>query len=129
VYEVLIAAPNIILNSTFGLQEGLTLGSGVLYSDRDKELTLPGSGDTRRPMLATAIPITPYSSVEVTACVYESYNTGTFFVEDQDNQLLGSINFGDISYVTRHSNIAGQYYPTAYLTYRGHYRIKEIVLL
>lgn len=128
VYEVLIAAPNIILNSTFGLQNGLTLGSGVSYSDRDKELTFSTTSSSKR-LFLTDIPIMPYSTVTVTARAYSSYDTGYFHVVDQNVQTLCTIAFNDFNYVQKSGSIAGQYYPTAYFSYlRELVGIKEIVL-
>jgi hypothetical protein len=128
VYEVLVAAPNIILNSTFGLQNGLTLGSGVSYSDRDKELTFSTTSSSKE-LFLTDIPIMPYSTVTVTARAYSSQATGFFHIVDQDTHTLCTIGFDDINYVQKSGSITGQYYPTAYLKYRSALvGIKEIVL-
>ena len=131
VYEILVSAPNIILNSTFGLQDGflsklhLTYGE---YSERGKSIRRTSSsiGVTGN---ISDIPVGPYSTLQITASRHES-KTSTMSLEDQDSVVLSSFTFNASGSRTVSDTIDNKYYATAILKLYspGFYEITEIVL-
>jgi len=131
VYEVLVSAPNIILNSTFGLQSGflnklhLTYGE---YSERDKSIRRTNSEIGVTGNIAD-IPVGPYSTLQITASRHAS-QISTMSLEDQDNMVLSSFYFNASGSRTVSDTIDNKYYATAKLVINspGFYEITEIVL-
>lgn len=130
-YEVFVSAPNIILDGTFGLQEGflnkLNLTRGE-YSGRYKRLQMSGSssnaGFTGN---ISNIPVGPYSTLQITA---ESWGqNATISLTDQDSVALCNLGFTPTS-STKTATINNKYYPyaTLYFYNYGFEYVTEIVL-
>ena len=93
VYEVKVSAPNIILNSTFGLQDGVTLNNAHWqYSDFDKTITHKNSGsvDYGTYLFAgetSALSVSPYSRLTITAQGVDA-TTHSMSLVDEENHTL-----------------------------------------
>lgn len=125
VYEALVSAPNIILNSTFGLQSGYTpLSTWWTYSERDKTLTRSGAG--LRKIFTSGIPVAPYSKLTVTG-VAASQTENTVSLIDQDQITICLLQNYTIISSTKTGDITSEFYPTAEL-WSSLGTITEIVL-
>jgi len=128
VYEVLIAAPNILLNSTFGLQSGLVLNSGFSYSERYKEIKNDNMTNNWRKLFTNDIPVTAFDLLSVNLSSYSSEATGTIGLLDEDNVILSSIGLRG-SRESGSDAIENKHYPTASVRVEGSLTyIYEIVL-
>lgn len=130
VYEQLCGGINIILDPTFGLQDGYTVASNVWeYSERYKYLHNTGSDVSNYKTLFQNIPVEQYEQIKVTGQAY-SAGSNNFDVRDQDGVYLCRLT-GFTSQQGQYSTVTGiltdKYYPTAYFTVRLIY-ITEIVL-
>lgn len=114
VYEVLCGGKNIILNSTFGLQDGflnklhLTYGE---YSERYKRLQGTAANVGLSGNIAD-IPVGPYSTLQITADGFGQ--SQTISLEDQDSESLCDLSFGT-SQSTKSGEITNKHYATANL--------------
>lgn len=123
VYEVLCAGLNIILNSTFGLQEGITYSGNIVYNERFNRFEKKSGssfGDIRIPSLYVA----PYS--QLTIEIAPASTSGTV-LEDADNYRICDIS--GINTSGKYSGaITGKLYPTANFISNMISRITEIIL-
>ena len=129
VYEILCGGINIILDSTFGLQDGflnkLTVYNGE-YSERYKKIQSTGYSDGFSGNMAD-IPVGPYSTLQITASRYGS-QTRYMELEDQDDVALCTFNFNAPGPRTVSDTITNKYYATATLRFDNFHEITEIVL-
>lgn len=128
VYEVLCGGKNIILNSTFGLQDGLQLyDRHVTYDNRTKRINIDGTnagwmfggaGD--------AIPVAAYTKIKCTAL---TSNGGNLYLQDHDNSVLASLLFNTrVTLTSRTGDITNKYYDKAGIYYSAINYVTEIVL-
>lgn len=131
VYEALCAGPNIILNSTFGLQDGYDdaiVYQYASYNDRNKSIDI-----SQRPNPGSilfnydAIPITAYSQITISAVGWETSYTGNIYLFDMDSVKLSNQSFS-YNGETKTSDILNKYYDTAGLEISVIRKITEIVL-
>lgn len=114
VYEVLCGGVNIILDGTFGLQEGYTLDTyRWQYSDITKDIT-PQSTAYGTHLFSPnfPIPVTAYSEIEIGAFGVDTV-THKINLIDQDSRILCSLDFLNSSYAKRTGVITNKYYSTA----------------
>jgi hypothetical protein len=129
IYEVLCGGVNIILDGTFGLQDGISLNDyNWQYSDIDKRIIPRNAsyGTTLFSDGASAIPVSAYSSIKISAKAYSS-SSNMIYLRDADNRSLCSLSFMPDMAEERTGNITNKYYPTAGL-YSYCNEIKEIIL-
>lgn len=129
VYELYISAPNIILDSTFGLQDGFTIAAPSIwkYSERYKRIERASRGNVIR-LFNQAVNVTPYEHFTVNS---EASYSGSGYVDliDADNVTLGSCGFNGSGYHDETATIKDKYYPTAEIyTAYDLYNITKIVL-
>lgn len=120
-YEVLCSGINIILNSTFGLQEGystssITEGTSATYSARNNciEATMFNGGSWK---ITPDVPVYPYRTAEINISV--TNRAKLFFycdIIDSDNNTIASKNF--TSTVTKTIDLSSAYYPSATIIFR-----------
>jgi len=131
VYEQLCGGLNIILDSTFGLQDGYDdaiVYQYAQYDERNKIISI-----TNRPNPGTvlfnydAISITPYSKITISAKGFESGSTGNIYLFDKDGIKLSLQSFAS-SGETKTGDISNKYYDTAGLQISVIRSISEIVL-
>ena len=129
VYEVLCAAPNILLNSTFGLQAGLELNSGFSYSERYKEISVSGiMTDNWRNLFTNDIPVTAFELLTVTLSGSSSAAYGYVGLLDEDDELLSQVAAMG-SEISGSASIQNKYYPTANVRVKGYLsQVSEIIL-
>ena len=114
IYEVLCGGVNIILDGTFGLQEGYTLDTyRWQYSDITKDIT-PQSTAYGTHLFSPnfPIPVAAYSEIEIGAFGVDTV-THKINLIDQDSRILCSLDFLNSSYAKRTGVITNKYYPTA----------------
>lgn len=130
VYELLCGGLNIILDSTFGLQDGYDdaiVYQYAQYDDRYKIIRI-----TSRPNPGTvlfnydAISITPYSKITISAKGW-SGDSGYILLVDKDGIALSTQSFA-YGGETKTGNISNKYYDTAGLQISVIASITEIVL-
>lgn len=116
VYEVLCGGKNIILDSTFGLQDGflnnLNINGGE-YSTRSKKIQ-PVSGDTSFSGTITGIPVGPYDTLTI-AATGAGVNTRIDLV-DNANVTLCQLYFGTTAR-EQSGAITNKYYDYATLNF------------
>ena len=124
VYEVLCAGLNIILNSTFGLQEGITFaGDSAVYNARFNWFEAR-SGSSFANLTIPSLYVAPYS--QLTIEIDTSYTSATTLA-DADNYRICDIS--GINTSGKYSGaITGKLYPTATLTATVFRRLTEIIL-
>lgn len=124
VYEVLCGGKNVILDGTFGLQDGflsnLSINGGG-YSERYKKI-LPDSGNQGFIGTLTGIPVGPYDTLTVAATGY-AVNTIINLIDAADVALC-QLTFGETA-VERSGAITNKYYDYATLGF-NHNLVKEI---
>lgn len=130
-YEIFVSAPNIILNSTFGLQSGFLNKLNITYGEYNelyKSIRRTSSSVGLSGNISD-IPIGPYNTLQITATRHSSQTT-TASLEDQDNTELSSFYFNASGSRTVSDTITNKYYTTAILRFYspGFYEITEIVL-
>lgn len=129
VYEVLCGGKNVILDGTFGLQDGflnklhLTYGE---YSERYKRLQGTAANVGLSGNIAD-IPVGPYSTLQITANGFGQ--SQTISLRDQNSESLCDLSFGT-SQSTQSGAITNKYYATANLVIYspGFENISEIIL-
>ena len=90
VYEVLCGGINIILDSTFGLQEGYTINSAYwLYDEYDKIISAIGSNSAGTYLFSPSwpIPVSAYSEIEITAATAAGYERNITMVDEERREL------------------------------------------
>ena len=128
VYEVLCGGINIILNSTFGLQEGFSTGS-FYYTYNDRSKRIEGNNPGTSATLSPAISVGPYEHFTVSFSSGGSSYTPYISLIDQDNTSIARVSTSSTSVTQKTSNITGKYYPTASIALSAHIEyITEIVL-
>ena len=129
VYEVLCGGINIILDSTFGLQDGFTIAAPSIweYSERYKRIERVNRGNIVR-LFNQAVNVTPYEHFTVNS--EAAYNSsGYVALKDADDVTLGSCGFNGSGYHDETATIKDKYYPTAEIyTAYDLYNITKIVL-
>lgn len=129
VYEVLCGGKNIILDGTFGLQDGLILNTPWVYSDRTKEITAYSSSSIGAYLFYPErypIPVTAYSELKITAAGFGATDHRIKLI-DEDGELLCNLEFPNSLIGTSTGQITNKHYPTAGLK-SWCSTIKEIVL-
>jgi hypothetical protein len=123
VYEVLCGGKNIILNSTFGLQEGFSIsGNYYTYNDRDKRIEGPDNASVTAD-LSPAVSVAPYEYMTVSfSSVSSSYNA-SMYLRDSERALV-SFEHQSVSITQQTKAITNKYDPTA--TIRIGNRVKYI---
>lgn len=129
VYELLCGGINIILNSTFGLQEGFLNKldvTGGKYSARYKKIQKFSGYDTFSATI-TDIPVGPYGTLRISGT--GKYSDSGIILRDSDSTLLCNIVIGATT-STKSGAITNKYYAYAtLLTYVGGFtEITQIVL-
>jgi len=128
VYEVLCGGKNIILNSTFGLQDGLWLyDSLVTYDDRTKRINIDGTGSGWMFIDGgNVIPVAAYTKIKCTA--YTSIG-GFLYLRDRGDTNLATLTFNTRGQLTsRTGDITNKYYDKAGIYYSAINYVTEIVL-
>ena len=125
VYEIAVAAPNIILDSTFGLQSGYSVSDYFTYNARDKTIISQSQNDTSG-VFSQAIPVSAFSTLTVAA---RGPGGSWVYLKDQEGVTLVSLgSFYGEGIIEHSGSITNKYYPTAYL-YAAHMSsINKIVL-
>jgi hypothetical protein len=134
VYELLCGGVNIILDSTFGLQDGYVVNSfssmlgSLSYDARYKRITGDfDGGNSLYPLFNQEIPVSAYSSLKITADSNTTTNIARFALVDQDSYSLCTIRITGGGSNT--ASISETLYSTAKLNIGGKImRITEIVL-
>ena len=128
VYEVLCGGINIILNSTFGLQDGYTVNpTGLSYSDRYKEISGEYNLKTDTLLFNESIPVSAFSELTVYASPGSGAVSWSIALKDTDNVQLARAGRSGTGEAT--SSISDAYYPVAKLYVYGLIReITEIIL-
>lgn len=125
VYEVLCGGKNIILDGTFGLQDGflnnLTISGGE-YNARSKKIQTT-SGYQGFGGRLTGIPVGPYDTLTVAATGYD-VNTRIDLIDAADVALC-QLSFGKTA-VEQSGAITNKYYDYATLDFNGNGIVKEI---
>ena len=125
VYEVLCGGKNIILDGTFGLQDGYVL-SGASYDEREKCIiwsSRPNPGT----YLMGGIPVTAYSSITIYAEPWLYNDGGGVVLKDADDTQLAGVAFSG-SGSEQTNSITNKYYATAILAVSVIRRIRKIIL-
>lgn len=111
VYELFCGGVNIILDSTFGLQDGFTIAAPSiwLYNERYKRIERVSRGNVIL-LFYQAVNVTPYEYFTV-----NSSSTGSGYVRlrDADSVDLATCDFNTSGYRDVTAAIEGKYYPTA----------------
>lgn len=132
VYEVLCGGKNIILDGTFGLQDGLQIySSNVTYDDRNKRITIPNSVGSGwlfgNPVSGgTVIPIAAYTEITCTASPAFT-SGGSLYLRDRDNVDIATMDF-PVAPTKRTADITNKYHESAGIYFSGISTITEIVL-
>jgi len=128
VYELLCGGINIILNSTFGLQEGFSI-SGFYYTYNDRDKRIEGNNSSGSATLSPAISVGPYEHFTVSFSSSGSSYTPSIYLREQDNHSIASVSTNSVSVIQKTSDITNKYYPTASIELGGRIAyVTEIVL-
>ena len=128
VYELLCGGVNIILDSTFGLQDGFSTGS-FYYTYNDRSKRIEGNNPGTSATLSPAISVGPYEHFTVSFSSGGSSYTPYISLIDQDNTSIARVSTSSTSVTQKTSNITGKYYPTASIALSARIEyITEIVL-
>lgn len=127
VYEQLCGGINIILNSTFGLQEGFSIsGSYYTYNDRDKCIEGPNASVAAD--LSPAVSVAPYEYMTVSFSSTSSSYNASMSLQDPDRSLVYFEHQGT-SITQQTKALSDKYYPTATIHIGARVQfITEIVL-
>jgi len=111
VYEVLCGGVNIILDGTFGLQEGYALDTRWLYDSFSKRISAVGYSSVGTYLFNPQwpIPVSAYSEIEITAEGYDHYIT----MVNEDQRELCKLIFPASGYGTVTASITNKSRPTA----------------
>jgi len=101
VYELLIAAPNIILNSTFGLQEGWSINRGA-YNNVTKQYKLSGNPDQRLSYdllfnNANRFSLAPYDQIDITVSTVNTSGGNVVLKMNQGDDHSYLYNYKNVS--------------------------------
>lgn len=131
VYEQLCGGINIILDGTFGLQDGMQIYSGnAAYDDRNKQIVISngiGSGWLFGSSVSggTVIPITEYT--EITCTAVSRNDNGYLILLDQADATLATMSFTRTSR-EQTAEITNKYYDSAGIFFSSMDSITEIIL-
>ena len=131
IYEVLCGGKNIILNSTFGLQDGYSLQYGYAsYDAINKEIAMMAEAQYNT-LLLSNIPVRAYSELTLTAKGWGASGSGhegyIFLRQDGVGEIANAGPFTASESGTT-VNITGAYYETANLLIDSIRTITEIIL-
>lgn len=129
VYELLCGGTNIILNSTFGLQNGLQVSQyGVSYDSKNKVISVNSNtedgwlfGDSVSN--AMVIPISAYTKI---TCKAMGQSSTIIRLRNKDNDILATLNFGT-TLTTQTANITNKFYNNAGIYFYRAQNIYEII--
>ena len=123
VYEVLCGGKNIILDGTFGLQEGFSIsGNYYTYNDRDKRIEAPDNANGYAD-LSPAVSVAPYEYMTVSFSSMSSSYNASMYLRDSERALV-SFEHQSVSITQQTKAITNKYDPTA--TIRIGNRVKYI---
>ena len=128
VYEVLCGGKNIILDGTFGLQDGIQLNDEeIVYDPIGKQINITFEGNAWLfDGLYDVIPVAAYTKIKLTA-TSGAYGSGYLYLRDQDNRTLATIGTTS-SWQTITEDITNKYYDTAGIYLSSVNAITEIIL-
>lgn len=131
VYEVLCGGKNIILDGTFGLQDGIQLyQSWITYDAVEKQINIASSTGSwlfgNSVTGGAVIPIAAYTKITIRSAS-GSYGSGYLYLRDQDNRTLATIGTTS-SWLTQTADITNKYYDTAGIYFSSVNAITEIIL-
>lgn len=133
VYEVLCGGINIILDSTFGLQDGIQLyREEVRYDDINKQIIIPSNVGSdwlfgNSVSGGAVIPIAAYTGIKITAASGPTASAGYLYLRDQADRTLATIGT-NFSPTTSTAAITNKYYDTAGIYFHTVSQIIEIIL-
>ena len=128
VYEVLCGGINIILDSTFGLQDGIPISSEyATYDNINKQINI-ASASSGWLFNSAVIPVAAYTKIKIRATSGNYGNgSGNLYLRDQDSRTLANIGTTS-SWLTQTVDITNKYYDTAGIYFHSVKAITEIVL-
>lgn len=131
VYEVLCGGKNIILDGTFGLQDGLQLyQSWITYDAVEKQINIASGTSSwlfgNSVTGGAVIPVAAYTKIKLTARS-GAYGSGYLYLRDQDGRTLATIGTTS-AWLTQTDDITNKYYDKAGIYFESVFAISEIVL-